>query len=72
MVAKTAIRILLHEKGKYAGVVVGVAMAMFLVLLQAGFYFGFRRDITVVPDSFDTDLWISHCELLAFALCGAF
>lgn len=66
MVAKTAIRILLHEKRKYAGVVVGVAMAVFLVLLQSAFYFGFRRDITVVADSFDADLWVSQCEFLTF------
>src|ERR1700674_5289381 len=56
---------LLYEKGKYAGVVVGVTMAVFLMLLQAGFYFGFRRDITVVSDSFDADLWFSPRPLLA-------
>lgn len=66
MICQTAIRILLHEKAKYAGVVVGLAMAVFLVLLQAAFYFGFRRDITVVADSFDADLWVSQRELLAF------
>ena len=66
MLTKTAIRILLHEKGKYLGVVIGVAMAVFLVLLQSAFYFGFRRDITVIADSFDADLWISQREFLAF------
>jgi ABC-type antimicrobial peptide transport system permease subunit len=66
MLTKITFDILWHEKGKYAGVVVGVAMAMFLVLLQSAFYFGFRRDITVVADSFDADLWISQRELLAF------
>ena len=66
MLTKTAFRILLHEKGKYAGVVVGVAMAVFLVLLQSAFYCGFRRDITVEADSFEADLWISQRELLAF------
>lgn len=66
MLTQTAIRILLHEKAKYAGVVVGLAMAVFLVLLQAAFYFGFRRDITVVADSFEADLWVSQRELLAF------
>ena len=39
---------------------------VFLVLLQSGFYFGFRRDITVVGDSFDADLWISQRAFLAF------
>lgn len=66
MLARTGFRILLHEKNKYAGAVVGVAMALFLVLLQFGFYLGFRRDITVVADSFDADLWITQNELLAF------
>jgi putative ABC transport system permease protein len=72
MLTKTAFRILFHEKGKYAGVVVGVAMAIFLVLLQSGFYFGFRRDITVVADSFDADLWVSQRELLAFDYAAHF
>ncbi len=66
MLTKTAIRILLHEKRKYLGVIIGVAMAVFLVLLQSAFYFGFRRDITVVADCFDVDLWISQREFLAF------
>ena len=66
MLTKTAIRILLHEKRKYLGVVIGVAMAIFLVLLQSAFYFGFRRDITVVADSFDVGLWISQRDFLAF------
>jgi len=66
MLTKTAFRIMLHEKGKYAGVVIGVAMALFLVLLQTGFYLGFRRDITVVADSFDADLWVSARELLTY------
>jgi putative ABC transport system permease protein len=65
MLTKTAIRIFVHEKWKYAGVVVGVAMALFLLLLQSGFYFGFIRDITVVSDSFDADLWISQQHLLS-------
>jgi putative ABC transport system permease protein len=72
MLTKTAIRILLHEKGKYIGVVVGVMMAIFLVLLQAAFYFGFSRDITVVADSFDADLWVSQRELLAFEYVAHF
>src|SRR5712672_1619669 len=66
MLTRTAFQILLYEKGKYAGVVVGVTMALFLVLIQFGFYLGFRRDITVVPDAFDADLWVSQRSLLAF------
>src|SRR5580658_2825685 len=66
MLTRTAFQILLYEKGKYAGVVVGVTMALFLVLLQFGFYLGFRRDITVIPDAFDADLWVSQKSLLTF------
>lgn len=66
MVAKTAIRILWHERRKYLGVIIGVAMAVFLVLLQSAFYFGFKQDISVVADSIHADLWISQRELLTF------
>ncbi len=58
MLLKTAIRIILHEKTKFAGAVAGVALAIFLVILQWGFYFGYRRDTTIVLDAFDADIWI--------------
>ena len=58
MLFKTAIRIILYEKTKFAGAVAGVGLAIFLVLLQWGFYFGYRRDTTVVLNAFDADLWI--------------
>lgn len=66
MLGRTAVTILLHEKGKHAGIVVGVAMALFLALLQFGFYQGFQRDITIVGDSVDADLWVTQRSLLAF------
>src|SRR6266496_5277167 len=66
MLTRTGLRMLVHEKWKYAGVVVGVTLALLLLLLQSGFYLGFRRDITVVSDSFDADLWISQRHLLSF------
>jgi putative ABC transport system permease protein len=66
MLARTSITILLHEKGKHAGIVVGVAMALFLALLQFGFYRGFQRDITIVADSVRADLWVTEHPLLAF------
>jgi putative ABC transport system permease protein len=72
MLTRTAFQILLYEKGKYAGVVVGVTMAVFLVLLQFGFYLGFRRDITIVPDAFDADLWVSQKSLLTFDYMSQF
>lgn len=66
MLARTAVIILAREKGKYIGVVIGVAMSLLLVLLQFGFYLGFRRDITIISDSFDADLWVSQRTLEAF------
>lgn len=72
MLNKTAIAILRHERGKYAGVVCGVALALFLALLQSGFYLGFRRDITIVPDSCEADLWIAPRHLLTLEYCVPF
>lgn len=66
MLARTAITILAREKGKYVGVVIGVAMSLLLVLLQFGFFLGFQRDITIVGDSFDADLWVTQRSLEAF------
>ncbi len=58
MLLKTATQIILHEKEKLAAAVAGVALAVFLVVVQWGFYFGYQRDITVVLDAFDADIWI--------------
>src|SRR4051795_13197668 len=58
MLFKTAFRIIVHEKEKFSGATVGVALAVFLMILQWGFYLGYRRDITVVLDSVAADLWI--------------
>jgi putative ABC transport system permease protein len=58
MLLKTALRIIVHEKEKFAGAVAGVAIAVFLMVLQWGFYQGFNRDITIVLDSIDADIWI--------------
>ena len=58
MLFKTALRIIVHEKEKFAGAVVGVSIAIFLMILQWGFYLGFDRDITVVLDSIKADIWI--------------
>lgn len=66
MLTRTAITILLREKGKHAGMVIGVAMALFLALLQFGFYRGFQKDITIVADSIEADLWVSQSPLLVF------
>ncbi len=58
MLFKTAIRIILHEKMKFAGALAGVGLATMLVFLQWGFYFGYKRDTTVVLDALDADIWI--------------
>lgn len=72
MLIWTALRILWHEVFRYLGAVFGLGLALFLVLLQSGFYFGFRRDITVVQDSFAADLWITPKALLTFDYAVAF
>ena len=58
MLLKTAFRIIVHEKEKFSGAVAGVTIATFLMILQCGFYLGYDRDITVVLDSIDADLWV--------------
>lgn len=58
MLFKTAFRIIVYEKEKFSGAVVGVALATFLMILQCGFYLGYQRDITVVIDSVEADIWI--------------
>ncbi len=66
MLLKTAIHIILHEKAKFLGAVAGTGLAMFLVVLQWGFYFGYKRDTTVVLDAFDADIWIVPKGQVAF------
>jgi len=59
MLFKTAFRIIVHEKEKFAGAVAGVAIALYLMILQWGFYLGYDRDITVVLDSIEADIWVT-------------
>jgi putative ABC transport system permease protein len=66
MLLKTAMKIVLHEKEKFLGAVVGVTLALFLVILQSGFYLGYKRDITVILDSIDADVWIAPKGQLSF------
>jgi putative ABC transport system permease protein len=58
MLFKTSLRIIVNEKEKFAGAVAGVALASFLMIVQCGFYLGYDRDITVVLDAVDADLWV--------------
>ena len=55
MLFKTSLRIIVDEKEKFSGAVAGVALAIFLMILQCGFYLGYDRDITVILDSIDAD-----------------
>jgi len=66
MLLRTAMKIVLYEKEKFLGAVVGVTLALFLVILQSGFYLGYRRDITVILDSIDADIWIAPKGQLTF------
>ena len=45
MLFKTAFRIVIYEKEKFSGAVVGVALATFLMILQCGFYLGYQREL---------------------------
>jgi putative ABC transport system permease protein len=66
MITKTALRMMAHEPARFGGTAFGVGLALFLVVIQCGFYFGFKRDISVVQDSFDADVWITPRSLLTF------
>lgn len=66
MLLRTAMKIVLYEKEKFLGAVVGVTLALFLVILQSGFYLGYRRDITVILDSINADVWIAPKGQLTF------
>jgi putative ABC transport system permease protein len=57
MLFKTAYRIIIHEKEKFSGAVIGMALATFLMILQCGFYLGYLRDTTIVLDSVEADIW---------------
>ena len=58
MLLKMALRTVWHEKEKLSGAILGVALGVFLVVFQWGLYFAYKRDTTIVLDSFDADLWI--------------
>lgn len=69
---RAALDMVMYERSKYLGSVFGVMAALFLVLLLSGFYFGFRRDITIIQDSFEVDLWITPRFILVFDSPAAF
>jgi putative ABC transport system permease protein len=58
MIVKTAVRTVWHDRGRLSGAIFGVALGVFLTIFQWALYSGFKRDITVVLDAFDADVWI--------------
>lgn len=66
MLIRVAAKILVGEMPKYAGAMVGIIFSVILVVMQTGFYQGFQRDITIIPDSFDADIWITGQGVRAF------
>jgi putative ABC transport system permease protein len=55
---KIALRSLVHEKGKFAAALAGVAFAATLVLAQSGLYVGFQESTTNVITRVGGDLWV--------------
>jgi putative ABC transport system permease protein len=66
MLLKCAFRNLAHERTKSIAAVGGVALAVFLVVLQCGFYFGFKRDISILICAIDGDVWVLPKHRLSF------
>lgn len=66
---KVALSALLHEPGKLAAAVVGIAFAAALVLVQTGVYYGFQQLATNVIERVGGDVWVmaKGTELLDFA-----
>lgn len=66
MLIRAALQMMRHEKRNHAGAAAGTAFALFLVGLQVGFYFGFRRDISIIQDSCNADVWVVPKALRGF------
>ncbi|WP_281316377.1 ABC transporter permease [Polyangium sp. y55x31] len=58
MMHRIALSTLLHERGKFAGSVAGVAFASTLALVEAGLYQGFTRAASSVITAAGGDLWV--------------
>jgi putative ABC transport system permease protein len=55
---RIALRSLMHERGKLAAALAGVAFAASLVLAQSGLYVGFQHTTTNVISRIGGDLWV--------------
>lgn len=56
MIVTLAKRNLLHEPGRLAVTLVGIAFSVVLIAVQAGLFFGFERMVSVVLDHVDRDM----------------
>jgi putative ABC transport system permease protein len=54
-----ALKMLLHDKLRFAITVMGVAFAVTLVLVQAGLFVGILDNATVTIEHLDADLWVT-------------
>ncbi|HEU4584488.1 MAG TPA: ABC transporter permease [Gemmatimonadaceae bacterium] len=54
-----AIRMLLHDKLRFAITVAGVVFAVALVLLQTGLFLGAMDNASIVIDNAEADLWVT-------------
>jgi putative ABC transport system permease protein len=57
-VRRIALRTLLHDRGRLAAAVTGVAFATALMLSQIGIYLGFRASASVLVHRIGGDLWV--------------
>jgi len=51
-------KLLLHDRLRFAVAIAGVSVAVMLVLVQVGLYFGFMDTASSIIDASDADLWI--------------
>lgn len=63
---RLAWRNLLHDRTRFAVTVVGIAFAVFLMILQGSLLSGFLRAASVFVDATDADLWIAARGVPAF------
>jgi putative ABC transport system permease protein len=66
MIAKLAIRNLLHDRSRFIVTLIGILFAVVLVSVQLGFYLGATRMITGMVEHADADIWISAYGAVSF------
>ena len=58
LVFTIASRNLLQDRFRFIASLIGIALSVFLVMVQIGLYVGFSRMVTTVIDHSSADLWI--------------